>query len=114
MHDDRPTHVPDVVGGAADADLLRFARARIDDCPGRTPDSVEVKHGAVALLADLLTAGLRHGITPADWAAVTALPTSCLDACRQRQIRTSRPATLSPQPQVFVQAGPTQARGRAR
>lgn len=114
MDDDRPTHVPDVVGGAADADLLRFARARIDDCRSRTPDSVEVKDAAVALLADLLTAGLRHGIAPGDWAAVTALPTSCLDACRQRQNRTSRPATLSPQPQVVVQAGRTQARGRAR
>jgi hypothetical protein len=114
VDDDMPTHVPDVVGGAADADLLRFARARIDDCPSRTPDSVEVKDAAVALLADLLTAGLRHGITPADWAAVSALPTSCLDACRQRQLRTSRLATLSPQNQVFVQAGPTHPRGRAR
>lgn len=114
MDVDRPTHVSDVVGGAAEADLLRFARARIDDCRSRTPDSVEAKDAAVALLADLLTAGLRHGIAPGDWAAVTALPTSCLDACRQRQNRTSRPATLSPQPQVVVQAGRTQARGRAR
>lgn len=68
-------------------DLLRFARARIDDCPTRTPANDEVEAAAAALLTGLLTAGLRHGITPTDWAAVTALPMSCLDACRQRRLR---------------------------
>jgi hypothetical protein len=35
---------------------------------------------ATVLLTDLYRAGLRHGITPQDWAAVAALPTACWDA----------------------------------
>ena len=71
-------------------DLLGLARTKIEACPSRTPDHAEVKEAAAALLASLFTVGLRHGITPADWAAVAALPTSCLDACRLRQERAAR------------------------
>jgi hypothetical protein len=78
------------------ADLLGLARTKIEGCPSRTPDHAEVKEAAAALLASLFTVGLRHGITPADWAAVAALPTSCLDACRLRQERAARLAAPSP------------------
>lgn len=69
------------------ADLLGLARTKIEACPSRVPDRAEVKEAAAALLASLFTVGLRHGITPADWAAVAALPTSCLGVCRLRQER---------------------------
>lgn len=83
------------------ADLLGLARTKIEACPSRTPDRAEVKQAAAALLANLFTVGLRHGITPADWAAVAALPTSCLDACRLRQERAARLAAPSPRPMTL-------------
>jgi peptidoglycan/LPS O-acetylase OafA/YrhL len=83
------------------ADLLGLARTRIDACPSRTPDRAEVKGAAAALLADLFTVSLRHGITPVDWAAVAALPTACLDACRLRQERAARLAAPSPRPMTL-------------
>ncbi len=95
-------------------ELLLFARDKIDACPTFARDSVKVREAAAALLADLFPGGLRHGITPADWAAVATLPTSCLDACRERTIRMSRLAAVSPQNPVTVDTSPTQARGRAR
>lgn len=94
--------------------LLLIARDKIDACPTYARNHVEVREAAAALLADLFAVGLRHGITPADWAAAAALPTSCLDACRERQVRMSRLTDLSPQNPVSVETGPAQARGRAR
>lgn len=76
---------------------LLFARDKIDACPAFAKDSVELRESAAALLADLFAVGIRYGITPAEWAAVAALPTSCLDACRERQVRMSRLTPLSPQ-----------------
>jgi len=83
------------------ADLLGLARTKIEACPSRTPDHAQVKEAAAALLATLFTAGLWHGITPADWAAVAALPTSCLDACRLRRERAVRLAAPSPRPMTL-------------
>lgn len=37
---------------------------------------------AARLLADVYAVGLTHGITPDDWAWVTALPDACWDASR--------------------------------
>ncbi len=93
---------------------LLAARIKIDACPTLTPVSGDLRDAAAALLAELFTVGLRHGITPADWAAVAALPTSCLDACRARQARTSRLAAHSPQIPVSVGSGLARGRGRAR
>jgi hypothetical protein len=42
------------------------------------PATVEAT--AARLLADLWAAGLRHGVQPTDWRAVSALPTACVDA----------------------------------
>lgn len=39
---------------------------------------------AAAPVADLWVAGERHGITPADWAAVTSLPAAALDVTANR------------------------------
>ncbi len=96
------------------SELLLAARTKIDACPTLTPVSSDLRDAAAALLAELFTVGLRHGITPADWAAVAALPTSCLDACRARQARMSRLAAHAPQIPVSVESGMARARGRAR
>jgi hypothetical protein len=95
-------------------ELLVAARNKIVACPTTARDRGEVRAAAVELLDDLFAIGLRHGITPAGWAAVAALPTSCLDACRERQVRMSRLAADSPLNPVSVESGPAQSRGRAR
>ncbi len=94
--------------------MLLAARDKIDACPTSAQNHVEVREGPAVLLADLFAVGLRHGISPADWAAVAELPTSCLDACRERQVRRSRLAAPSPQNPVSVESGTTRARGRGR
>ena len=68
--------------------MLGLAGAKIDTCPSLMPVSTDLRDAAAALLADLFTVGLRRGITPANW-AVAHLPTSCLDACRQRSVATA-------------------------
>lgn len=52
---------------------------------------------AVALLADLYAAGLRHGITPETWAAVAGLDIGCIDAIRWRD-RVNRPNPRAERP----------------
>lgn len=69
-------------------ELLVLARARIAACQRSDPDR-GASERAASLLADLYATGLRHGIAPDDWAAVTALPGSCLHACRARQRRSA-------------------------
>ena len=74
---------------------LLAAHNKIDACPTLTPVSSDLRDAAAALLAELFTVGLRHGVTPADWAGVANLPTSCLDACRQCSARAvTRDGTL--------------------
>jgi hypothetical protein len=51
------------------------------------------RDSAVALLADLYATGLRHGITPEDWAAVAGLDIECLDAIRWRDRATATKST---------------------
>jgi len=68
-------------------ELLLAAPNKIDACTTLTPVSGDLRDAAAALLAELFTVGLRRGITPADGAGVADLPTSCLDACRQRSAR---------------------------
>lgn len=70
--------------GATDSneDLRRIAASKLrgyghELAPGQ-------RDAAVALLADLYATGLRHGITPEDWAAVAGLDIECLDAIRFR------------------------------
>ena len=94
--------------------LLLAARTKIDARPTSAIYSGEVRAAAATLLADLFAAGLPYGMTPADGAAVAALPTSSLDACRQRQVRRSRLAAHWPQIPVSVESGPARVRGRAR
>lgn len=94
-------------------ELLAFARDKIDACPTSARNDVAVREAA-AVLADLFAVGLRHGVSPADWAGVAALPTSCLDACRERQVRGSRFAFPSPQHPASAESGPPRVRGRAR
>ena len=67
--------------------LLLAACNKIDACPTLTPVSSDLRDAAAALLAELFTVGLRYGVTPADWAGVADLPSSCLDVCRQRSAR---------------------------
>ncbi len=95
-------------------ELLAFARDKIDACPTSARNHVDVREGAAVLLAELFAVGLRHAISPADWAGVAALPTSCLDACRERQVRRSRVRTESPQNPVSVESGTARVRGRGR
>lgn len=95
-------------------ELLLAAGNKIDACPTSARNHVQVREAAAALLAELFAVGLRHGITPADLAAVAALPTSCLDACRERQLRMSRLAAHSPQNPVSVESGTARERGGAR
>jgi hypothetical protein len=55
------------------------------------------REAAAALLADIYATGLRHGITPEDWAAVAGLDIECLDAIRWRdRVNRSRPRVERP------------------
>jgi hypothetical protein len=94
--------------------LPEGARDKIDVCPPSERDSVEVRKTAAGRLADRVSVGPRDGVTPAEWAEGAALPTSCLDTCRERHVRMSRLTALSPQNPLTVETGPAQARGRAR
>lgn len=85
-------------------DTLRLTGAKIDACTTLTPVSGDLRDAAAALLTELFTVGLRRGITPADWAGVADLPTSCLDACRQRY---ARAATRDGTPPRWVLTRPT-------
>lgn len=70
------------------SELLELAHQRIGAC--QQIESVPgASEGAARLLADLYATGLRHGIAPDDWAAVTALPGACMDACRAQQRRSA-------------------------
>ena len=51
------------------------------------------REAAAALLTDLYATGLRHGITPEDWAAVAGLDIECLDAIRWRDRATATRST---------------------
>lgn len=95
-------------------ELLLAPRHKIDARATSARNHVEVREAAAALATDLCAVGLRHGMTPAGWAAVAALPTSGLDACRERQVRRSRVTTESPQNPVSVELGTARVRGRAR
>ncbi len=95
-------------------ELLAFARDKIDACPTSARNHVEVREGAAVLPAELFAVGLRHAISPADWAGVAALPTSCLDACRERHVRRSSLAAHPPQNLVSGESGPPRVPGRAR
>ena len=61
-------------------ELRKLAQDKIVAESGAALDRVGV--AAAGLLADLYATGLAHGITPQDWAAVTALPRACWDASR--------------------------------
>ncbi len=65
------------------------------------------RQAATLLLADLYAAGLRHGITPEHWAAVTGLGHLTIDAVRLRD--RPRPAERST---ACVNDGPPPARLR--
>lgn len=102
-------------------DLLgKLAEDRIMADSGAALDSVG--QAAARLLADLYTVGLEHGVTPQDWAAVTALPGACWDAARalaRRQLliqdRASRLANGQSQlPRPDARSVDRPGRGRAR
>lgn len=76
--------------------LLRLTHAKIDACHTLAPDSSGLKDEAAALLAEVFLVGLKRGITPGDWAGVADLPTSCLDACRQRRAAAALRRTAPP------------------
>ena len=61
-----------------------------------------VGEAAARLLADLYATGLAHGVTPQDWAAITALPRACWDAAcaldRRQQLAAERARTLTGRP----------------
>ena len=60
--------------------LRKLAEDKIVGESGKALDVIG--EAAAALIADLYAAGLAHGITPDDWAWVTALPGACWDASR--------------------------------
>jgi hypothetical protein len=60
-------------------ELQELAERKVLAASGRA-ELGSAGRAAAALLTDLYRAGLRHGITPQDWAAVAALPTACWDA----------------------------------
>lgn len=71
------------------------------------------RDAAVALLADLYATGLRHGITPEDWAAVAGLDIECLDAIRFRdRVRHSR--SRAERPHDLTRSPSREQRGRER
>ncbi|MBK5308319.1 MAG: hypothetical protein JJD92_16690 [Frankiaceae bacterium] len=65
--------------------LRKLAQDKIVAETGKALDVIG--EAAAALLADLYAAGLAHGITPDDWASVTALPGACWDVSRARARR---------------------------
>lgn len=63
-------------------ELRRIAASKVR---GYGPElSPGQREAAVQLLADIYATGLRHGITPEDWAAVAGLDIECVDAIRFR------------------------------
>lgn len=61
-------------------ELRKLAEDKLVVASGAALD--RVGEAAARLLAELYATGLEHGITPQDWAAVTALPGACWDAAR--------------------------------
>ncbi len=61
--------------------LSLAARKLLETQRALAPDE---RQAATLLLADLYATGLRHGITPEHWAAVTSLGHETIDAVRLR------------------------------
>lgn len=84
-----PTDDPD--------DPSRLAEAQASVATAITVTGRQVPHelerDAAALLASIWTVSARHGIQPEDWAAVAALPTTCIDVlvAVKRRPRSDRP-----------------------
>ena len=78
-------------------ELRKLAEEKIVAESGAALDRVSMT--AARLLADLYATGLEHGITPQDWAAVTALPGACWDAARalgrRQQLAAERARTMT-------------------
>ncbi len=78
-------------------ELRKLAEDKIVAESGAALDRVSM--AAARLLADLYATGLEHGITPQDWAAVTALPGACWDvaraANRAQQLAAERARTMT-------------------
>ena len=78
-------------------ELRKLADEKIVAESGAALDRVGV--AAARLLADLYATGLAHGVSPQDWAAVTALPGACWDAARavdrRQQLAAERARTTS-------------------
>jgi hypothetical protein len=92
-------------------DLRRIAASKIQGY-GREL-SPEQREAAVALLADLYATGLRHGVTPEDWAAVAGLDIESLDAIRWRdRVNRSRPKAERPFDHEPTQSLRSEQRGR--
>ena len=64
--------------------LRRLAAGKIA-ATGRPIDAAQ-RQAAIDLLTDLYTCGLRHGISPGHWAAVTSLSHAVIDALQQRDL----------------------------
>lgn len=81
---------PSLPGGTDHRGLTDLATRKIDVIPRNlTPERFTA---ATALLADLYATGLRHGVDPDVWAAVTDLGLEVLDALALRdQLPPRRP-----------------------
>lgn len=85
-------------------DLRKLAQDKIVAETGKALDATG--EAAAALLADLYAVGLVHGVTPQDWAWVTALPGACWDVSRELTARRQTVIDRSRREDPRVTSGP--------